>query len=223
MGHLDTGQFLKSRSIIDPSRAMTLLLNHPQRSAIRERLQQNIVLRRLQPKTFDELEAALAIVDYRKGDVLLSQGAHDMEQYFVLDGILKRVVASPEGKEMILRFAKEDDMDTSYAAWKLRTPAPYSIRAVTKAQVAKLPLPQWAGFLDSHPDLKEDFEYEVMFLMSEVMAHTITLHLLDASGRVHRFVRKHADLAERLHKKELASYLNLSAETLSRLKHAGKI
>ena len=202
---------------------MTLLVNHPQHPEIRERLRQNIVLRRLPPPAFEELEGQLAIVDYRKGDVLLSQGAHEMEQYFVIDGILKRVVASPEGKEMILRFAKEDDMDTSYAAWKLRTPAPYSIRAVTKAQVAKLPLPQWAAFLDSHPDLKEDFEYEVMFLMSEVMAHTITLHLLDAPGRVHRFVRKHADLAERVPKKELASYLNLSAETLSRLKQSGKI
>ncbi len=202
---------------------MTLLANHPDAAEIRARLQQNIVLRRLKKRAFDELEALLAVVDYRKGDVLLSQGAHDMEQYFVLDGILKRVVASPEGKEMILRFAKEDDMDTSYAAWKLRTPAPYSIRAVTKARVAKLPLPQWADFLESHPDLKDDFEYEVMFLMSEVMAHTITLHLLDASGRVQRFVRKHPDLVERLPKKELASYLNLSAETLSRLKHAGKI
>jgi CRP-like cAMP-binding protein len=202
---------------------MTLLANHPQRPAIRERLRQNIVLRRLSTEAFEELEGQLAIVDYKKGDVLLSQGAHDMEQYFVLDGILKRVVASPEGKEMILRFAKEDDMDTSYAAWKLRTPAPYSIRAVTKAQVAKLALPQWAQFLDAHPDLKEDFEYEVMHLMSEVMAHTITLHLLDAPGRVHRFVRKHSDLAERVPKKELASYLNLSAETLSRLKQSGKI
>jgi hypothetical protein len=55
------------------------------------------------------------------------------------------------------------------------------------------------------------------------MAHTITLHLLDAPGRVHRFLRKNPDLAERVPKKELASYLNLSAETLSRLKHAGKI
>ncbi len=202
---------------------MTLLANHPQRSEIRERLRQNIVLRRLAPEAFEDLEGQLAIVDYKKGDVLLSQGAHEMEQYFVIDGILKRVVASPEGKEMILRFAKEDDMDTSYAAWKLRTPAPYSIRAVTKAQVAKLPLPLWAQFLDRRPDLKEDFEYEVMFLMSEVMAHTITLHLLDAPGRVHRFVRKHSDLAERVPKKELASYLNLSAETLSRLKQSGKI
>ena len=202
---------------------MTLLANHPQRSEIRERLRQNIVLRRLGPEAFEELEGQLAIVDYKKGDVLLSQGAHEMEQYFVIDGILKRVVASPEGKEMILRFAKEDDMDTSYAAWKLRTPAPYSIRAVTKAQVAKLALPQWVQFLDRRPGLKEDFEYEVMFLMSEVMAHTITLHLLDAPGRVHRFVRKHSDLAERVPKKELASYLNLSAETLSRLKQSGKI
>ncbi len=202
---------------------MTLLVNHPDREALRLRLAENIVLRRLAPEAFTELEPHLAIVEYRKGDVLLSQGAHEMEQYFVLDGVLKRVVASPEGKEMILRFAREDEMDTSYAAWKLRAPAPYSIRAVTRAQVAKMPLPQWAAFLDSHPELKEDFEYEVMHLMSEVMAHTITLHLLDAPGRVHRFLRKHPDLAERVPKKELASYLNLSAETLSRLKHAGKI
>ena len=122
---------------------MTLLGNHPDAAYIRERLEKNIVLRRLDKDAFDELATSLAIVDYRKGDVLLSQGAHDMEQYFVIEGILKRVVASPEGKEMILRFAKEDDMDTSYAAWKLRTPAPYSIRAVTRARVAKLPLPLW--------------------------------------------------------------------------------
>lgn len=206
-----------------PLPPMTLLANHPERDEIAAQLRKNIVLRRLAPAAFGKLEPLLSIIDYRKGDVLLTQGAHDMEQYFVIDGVLKRVVSSPEGKEMILRFAKEDDMDTSYAAWRLRTPAPYSIRAVTKARVAKLPLPQWAAFLDVHPDLKEDFEYEVMHLMSEVMGHTITLHLLDAPGRVHRFLRKHPDLAERVPKKELASYLNLSAETLSRLKHAGKI
>src|ERR1700750_1905414 len=133
---------------------MPLLANHADAPEIRERLQRNIVLRRLSHQHFEDLAPTLAIVDYKKGDVLLSQGAHEMEQYFVIDGILKRVVASPEGKEMILRFASEDDMDTSYGAGKLRTPAPYSIRCVTKAQVAKLPLPQWAAFLDARPELK---------------------------------------------------------------------
>jgi CRP-like cAMP-binding protein len=202
---------------------MTLLSNHPQNSQIREQLAKNIVLRTLKPRAFKELEKHLTIAEHKKGDLLMGQGDHEMEQYFILDGILKRVVANQEGKEMILRFAKEDDMDTSYAAWRLRTPAPYSIRAVTKVRVAKVPMELWVDFLEHHPTIKSDFEYEVMHLMSEVMAHTITLHLLDAQGRVQRFLRKHPDLYERVPMKELASHLNLSAETLSRLKQKGKV
>jgi len=137
--------------------------------------------------------------------------------------VLKRVVSNKTAKEMILRFAAEREIETSYAAWRLGTPTPYSIVAVTKARVAKLPLPDWVAFMDRHPQIKQGFEYEVMQLMSEIMAHTITLHLLDAPGRVHRFMRKHDELFDRLPKKELASYLNISAETLSRLKHQGKI
>jgi CRP-like cAMP-binding protein len=82
---------------------------------------------------------------------------------------------------------------------------------------------KWVQFLERHPAAKAVFEFEIMRLMSEVMAHTITLHLLDAPGRVRRFLRKHAALAKRLPKKELASYLNLTPETLSRLKRHGKI
>ncbi len=202
---------------------MTLLTSHPQRDAIRAQLGRNIVLRTLKPRAFTELEKHLIIAEYKKGDLLLGQGEHHMEQYFILEGVLKRVVSNQEGKEMILRFSKEDDMDTSYAAWRLRTPAPYAIRAVTKARVAKVPMEVWVDFLERHPTMKADFEYEVMHLMSEVMAHTITLHLLDAQGRVQRFLRKHPDLYERVPMKELASHLNLSAETLSRLKQKGKV
>jgi CRP-like cAMP-binding protein len=103
-----------------------------------------------------------------------------MGQYFILDGVLKRVVSDKAAKEMILRFASEREIETSYAAWRLGTPTPYSIVAVTKARVAKLPLPDWVAFMDRHPQIKQGFEYEVMQLMSEIMAHTITLHLLDA-------------------------------------------
>lgn len=205
------------------SQPMTSVAKHRARNIVHVQLSQNVVLKEMTDAERDVLEQHLDIVDCAKGEYLLHQGVHDMEQYFVLDGILKRVVSNAEAKEMILRFAGERDIETSYAAWRLNTPTPYSIVCVTKARVARLPMQQWVEFMDEHPHFKTQFEYEVMRLMSDVMAHTITLHLLDAPGRVRRFFRKHADLADRIPKKELASYLNLAAETLSRLKQQGKI
>ena len=202
---------------------MTMLRDHPERNVIRLQLKQNVVLQGLDDEDFAELEPHLVIVDGHKGDFLLYQGVREMEQYFILDGILKRVVSNKEGKEMILRFADEREMETSYAAWRLGTPTPYGIVCVTKARVARLPLEKWVAFLEERSEAKNLFEYSVMRGMSEIMAHTITLHLLDAPGRLHRFLRKHPRLVDRIPGKELAAYLNLSAETLSRLRHSDKV
>lgn len=202
---------------------MSSIDRHPEKNIIRVQLRQNLILKGVGEADLAALERQLSIVDRQKGEFLLHQGVKEMEQYFVLDGILKRVVTNPKGKRMILRFSEPTDIETSYAAWRLKTPTPYSIVAVTKARVAKLPLAQWVSFIEDIPPLQQAFNIEVMKLMSEIMAHTITLHLLDAPGRVHRFLRKHPDLFDKLPKKELAAYLNISSETLSRLKHAGKI
>jgi CRP-like cAMP-binding protein len=197
---------------------VSTLTSHPERNSIRLLLRQNQALARMSAAQWAELEPLLAIGDYRKGEALVRQGDENMEQFFILEGMVKRVVSNPQGREMILRFAAETEMDTSYAAWRLRTPLPYSIVAVTRVRTAEMTLPLWAEFMERHPEIKLRFEYEVMRLMSEVMAHTITLHLLDAPGRLARFQRKHHELAGRIPKKELAAYLNLTPETLSRLK-----
>ena len=91
-----------------------------------------------------------------------------------------------------------------------------TFRAMEAGALAVLRRPAGVGHPDHAAGARE--LVQTVKLMSEVMAHTITLHLLDAPGRLSRFQRKHPELAGRIPKKELAAYLNLTPETLSRLK-----
>lgn len=195
------------------------LAQYPLRCQALGQLRRNVALQNLGDNEWNELEQILSVVEIAKEEALLTQGCSEMGQFFILEGLLKRVVANKEGKEMTLRFAREGEFETCYAAWSLGTRAPYSITAINKTIVAKCSMPSWKQFLDDHPTIKHDFEYQVMRHMSDIMAHTITLHLLDAAGRMARFQRKHPELIELLSKKELAQYLNIAPETLSRLIH----
>lgn len=201
---------------------MALIANHPEKNIIRVQLSQNCILKELSQNELAELEPHLDISDHSKGDCLTHQGDRDLEVIFVLDGILKRSVANQHAKEMILRFTSERYYGSDLCFMEVQQSCTIRVITVTKARIARIAMPQWVAFIETHPVLKQRFEMEVMRIMSSIMSHTISLHLLDAPGRVHRFLRKHPDLFDRMPKKELASYLNLSPETLSRLKNREK-
>jgi CRP/FNR family transcriptional regulator, dissimilatory nitrate respiration regulator len=202
---------------------MTSLRQHPEYNLARLQLRQNRLLSLMTPEMWEELEDLLSVETYDKEGILLAQGRAITQQYFILEGVVERRVAGSEGREMILRFATEGDVDGAFAGWRLNTSAPFSIVAAARVRVASVPVRAWAAFLDRYPQVKEAFDREVMRVMNEIMLHTVSLHLMDAPGRVHRFMRKHPGLIGRVPKKRLASFLNLAPETLCRLKQRGKI
>jgi hypothetical protein len=73
-----------------------------------------------------------------------------MGQYFILDGVLKRVVSSKAAKEMILRFAAERDRDELCGQRLVRRRPHHAAVAGARRQ---LPPPEWVAFMDRHPQI----------------------------------------------------------------------
>jgi CRP-like cAMP-binding protein len=193
------------------------LSTHPRRHFLGLQLARHPLLCELEEAALAELVELLEMHDTCRGERMLEQGSRELRQYFVLEGLLKRMVTSPQGREMTLRFAGEGDFETCYDAWRRHEAVSYSVVCAASGCVASLPMSDWCGFLARHPQAQQVFQDRVVALGQTLVDHAVGLLLLDAPSRVDAFSRRHPHLVGRLVQKDLASHLNLSAETLCRL------
>lgn len=194
-----------------------LLLTHPLRNTISLQLKSHPLLAGLDDAAHAELAGLLTVHEVHRGERLLEQGSRELSQFLVLEGLLKRVVTSATGREMTLRFAGEHDMETCYEAWRDGASSGFSVVGASGALVVSLSMGDWCDFLERHPAAQQAFQERLVRIGAAIVEHAVGLLLLDAPTRVHQFSSKHRELADRLPHKDLASYLNLSAETFCRV------
>jgi CRP-like cAMP-binding protein len=208
---------------LELSRMKCPLATHPQRNFLRLQLMRNPLLAVLDEAAFAPLAAQLVVQEAHRGECLLAQGGRELRQFFVLEGLIKRIVCSPQGREMTLRFAGEGDFETCHDAWRRQDMAPYSVVCAARCCVASVSMQEWCDFLSRHAVARQVFHERVAALGESLVEHAVGLLLLDAPSRVNAFSRQHPSLVGRLMQKDLASHLNLSAETLCRLSRRAEL
>jgi len=117
-----------------------------------------------------------------------NQGSLSMDQYFILDGILKRVVSNAQGKEMILRFARRATSTRATRRWRLGTPVPTRSAVSRKCALRSSPWNSGCGSW-STTSRSERLRVRDHELMSEVMAH---YHHAASAGRAGKGAAFHA-------------------------------
>jgi CRP-like cAMP-binding protein len=175
----------------------------------------------LNDQEFSFLSSLFELRNFVKRDKLVNEGEVEKYLNFIIQGLARKYFIR-KNEEMVMQFARENEIICCYDSFMSGEPSNFSVEAledmvvvsITHDNVEKLyeysPKMERLGRLIATQEYlkKERFEYNRVRLTSQ--------------ERFINFIRNNNNLLQRVPQKYLASYLNMKPETFSRLKHVMK-
>lgn len=178
----------------------------------------NLVSLLSQPESETEslLASKLFEKKYRKGELILETGQVCKQIYFVDSGLVKTFFYTGT-REFIMRFFPEGHMFTVLDSFLLQQPSSYSVLALEDTTVTCL----------NYDDLEMlCSRYHSMETFYRKLLSLAAVHMMDRIGGTleekalvayRKFLKEHGSLLQRISLADLASYLEITQVSLSRI------
>lgn len=154
----------------------------------------------------------------KKNELVLRQGQTSKRTFFIEKGCLRIFFINEEGQDATRHFSFENQFATALVSFITGNPSEEFIQAVEPTEVLYINhdnfyylfdvIPQWEKFYRDY--LEKAYVNNTNRLMSFLTQ--------DATEKYRQLLEENPIIVKRLPNKMVASYLNLSQETLSRLK-----
>jgi len=177
-------------------------------------------IEKIVPLSDDEFEYVLAHFStkkFRKHQFLIQQGDIVKFHYFVISGLLKLVYTDDLEKQHIISFAMEDWWESDFYAYYTRKEATMSLECIEDTEVLCLSLDNYKKICDDLPKMQRFFLEKANFGFLGAQRRIISLLTSTAKERYEQLLKLYPSLFQRLPKSQIAAYLGVSRETLSRL------
>lgn len=156
----------------------------------------------------------------RRRQFLLREGEVARHKIFVCQGLLRAFRRKDDGTEYIMRFAAENDWITDIESFHNQTPSKLNIDALEDSSVVLWTKEDFIMLTDSIPRLNNYVSKLIANSMHAVQGRVLGNISYTNEEKYQEFIDTYPEVFRRVPLHMVASYLGISRETLSRIRHA---
>ena len=166
---------------------------------------------------FELIESVSSFKKLRKRQYLLQAGSVFRFHAFVCKGFLRNYYVDEKGQEHIMQFVPENYWTGDFESMNYGMPSKYDIDAIEESEILLLKNEDFEMIRKTIPSFN-DFVNETLKKNALVLQERIYANItLSAEEKYSDFISKYHSISNRVPLHMIASYLGVSAETISRV------
>ncbi|NCD70832.1 Crp/Fnr family transcriptional regulator [Mucilaginibacter agri] len=156
----------------------------------------------------------------RRKDLLLQAGDVCRYKTFISKGFLRTYRTTDDGSEHIMQFSPENSWTTDGESYENGTPSFYNIEALESSEVVMWTRKDFNSLFEQIPQLKAYSDKLIFSNLARTRQRVFTAISATAEEKYDEFIQLYPGIINRVPLHMVASFLGVSRETLSRIRHA---
>lgn len=161
-------------------------------------------------------------LELTKKEYLLRQGSVCKFEGFVLEGCFRIFTLDEKGNENTLYFAAKDWWLMDIDSFMNQIPSKLNIQALEDSKVLLISRQDKITLYNSLPVVEKLFRIMSQKALVSWQRRVIRNHCFTAKERYFHFIQTYPDIASKLTDKQIAGYLGIRHEFLSKIKNSSK-
>ncbi len=170
----------------------------------------------LTDREFDLIASFFTAESYKKGQFLFREGEKGSKHYFICKGLLKLVYTDSDAREYIIGFAMEDWWESDFEAFYANKKTTMALVCLENTDVLHITFENYLKLCRTLPKIEHFFLEKAYLGFIAAQKRIISTLTSDTKERYRQLIERYPALAQRVPKSQLAAYLGVSRETLSR-------
>lgn len=154
---------------------------------------------------------------YKKGDFFLGEGQICKQVGFVVKGLMRYYI-NHDGEEKTYAFAQENNFVSNYESFIPQIPSTKIVQALEDCEILQISYNDLQLFYKSIAQAERFGRLVIEQVFIQTLQDLSSFYTDTPELRYEKFIKKHADLLQRISQYHIASYVGVKPQSLSRIR-----